>query len=157
MNRIALFLLIILLASACAPAGHSNVGFKSDMNQFLGQYGVSTTDLKCSMLGNGVNVGPEAYCLLSLTQADVDAVVNQLGLRQKTDIAVSWQPTGADCWTRLDFHDPLDSQWYLSEDNASNLVAENGVHFVYFRLFYKPDSSEGCISTSYVPPLPSNN
>lgn len=151
MKRILLVLIIILTTAACAPGGYTNAGFKSDVTQFLSQQGVVTGELKCTMLGNGVTAGPDGMCLLSLTDADVNTVVSHLALQLKTDDAVLWQPSGADCWTRLDFHDPNASQWYLSVDNAPNLKAETGVKFAYFRLFYQPATAEGCISTAYVP------
>lgn len=150
MKRLIQFVFIVGLFSACAPMEHSSTGFKTDMKQFLDEQGIVTDDLKCSMLGNGVNVGPEAYCLITLSNADVNNLATRFDLRHKTDIAVSWQPTGADCWTRLDFHDPTASAWYISADDSPNLKMANGTELDYFRLFYKEDSAEGCISTAYV-------
>lgn len=152
MKTLILFLLMLLLAAVgCAPGSYTNAGYQSDMIQLLSEEGLSATDLKCSMLGNGVTAGPDGMCLLTLSEAGVNVVVTGLGLRLKTDDAVTWQPSGADCWTRLDFHDPTASQWYLSVDNAPNLAADNGARFAYFRLFYQPGSAESCISTAYAP------
>lgn len=149
MKSLILCLFILLLAAGCAPGGYTNAGYKSDITQLLSEEGLLSTDLKCTILGNGVTAGPDGMCLLMLTEADVNTVVTRLSLQRKTDDAVTWQPSGADCWTRLDFHDPTASQWYLSADNASNLVADNGAKFAYFRLFYQPDTAESCISTAY--------
>jgi hypothetical protein len=88
-------------------------------------------------------------CLLTMSEAEVPAMVSTLGLEQKLDSVVTWQPSGPDCWTRLDFHDQSVSQWYLSPANDSHLQLANGKRLAYFRLFYLRDNGAACISVSY--------
>ena len=147
MRRILLLISLIAAVAACSPTSIPNI--KDDMTEFLSQKGLVKSNLKCLLLGNGVTPGPDGMCLLSMTDADATAIVSTLGLQLKTDSAVSWQPSGPDCWTRLDFNDQTVAKWYLSPKDASNLQLGNGKHFAYFRLFYLQDKSEGCISVSY--------
>lgn len=145
--RIVLLLCLLIVAAACSPSGVPDIS--ADMNQFLAQNGVSNSDLKCMLLGNGVKQGPDAMCLLPLTNTDVSALVNTLGLQPKTDSFVSWQPSGPDCWTRFDFHDLTFSKWYTSGEDDAHIKLPTGASFTYFRLFYSEDKSSGCISVSY--------
>ncbi len=146
--RITLLLCLLIVGiAACSPSGIPDIA--ADMNQFLAQNGVSNTELKCMMLGNGVTPGPDAMCLLPMTSADVSTIVNALGLQPKTDLLVTWQPSGPDCWTRFDFHDQSLSKWYVREGVDAQIKLQNGVSFTYFRLFYSEDKSSGCISVSY--------
>ncbi len=147
MRNTLLLILLSLLLAACATSGPPDI--TTDMTGFLTQQGLPTENLKCSMLGNGVTPGPDAMCLLPLTDPEVSAVVSTIGLQQKTDTVVSWEPSGPDCWTRLDFHDQNVAKWYVSPKNAPNLQLPSGAQFVYFRLFYLQDKSAGCISVSY--------
>lgn len=149
MKLVLLLTLWMLFAAACEPAGYTNTGFNADVAGFLSQQGLAPTDLKCSLLGTGVTRGPDGMCMLTMTDVDVAALVSSLGLQMKKDIFVSWQPTGADCWTRLEFHDPNYSQWYITPDDGPHLKAANGAEFSYFRLFYDQDTATACISISY--------
>ncbi len=147
--KIALLLILFCVSVvACSPSGTPNIN--ADMKQFLAQNGLTSTDMKCSMLGNGVTPGPDGMCLLKLANVDANALISTMGLQQKTDTVVSWEPSGPDCWTRLDFHDQAVSKWYLSPANAPNLKMENGTRLAYFRLFYVPDKEAACISISYL-------
>ena len=147
MRFVLLVILLSVLASACAAGGPPNI--TADMTEFLAQKGLSTVSLKCSMLGNGVTPGPDGMCLLPLSSTEVANMVNALGLQQKTDTAVSWEPSGPDCWTRLDFHDQTVAKWYLSQPNDPQLKLPDGAQLVYFRLFYLEDKAAACISVSY--------
>lgn len=148
MKRTLLLTLLTVVLAACAPTGHTNAGFTSDVTQFLSQRGLPTTDLKCYMLGNGVTPGPEGMCLLTMTDSDVNAMTAALGLQPKQDTLVAWMPTGPDCWTRLKFNDQSRAKWY-TDSAGGNLQLNSSTAFVYFRLFYYPDDSAACISLAY--------
>ncbi len=147
MRSVLLLISLIVAVSACSPIATPDI--TNDMREFLTQKGLSNADLNCDMLGNGVTPGPEAMCMLPLTETDASTMVSTLGLQPKTDSFVSWQPSGPDCWTRLDFHDQTVAKWYISAKDASNLQLPNGMRWLYFRLFYLQNKSGGCISISY--------
>lgn len=143
--RYVLIVLLALFLISCSTPPDDNT-LRNDVSNLLSKNGLTELQLNCETLGDGISPAQNGLCFLIVTQDDVDTLTQNLGLTSVADFTDSWQLSGPDCWTRLDFVDPAVAQWY--EFPFTNPGLSIG-QFAYLRVFYRPNKDLGCISVGY--------
>lgn len=143
--RYVLIVLLALFLISCSTPPDDNT-LRNDVSNLLSKNGLTELQLNCETLGDGISPAQNGLCFLIVTQDGVDTLTQNLGLTPVADFTDSWQLSGPDCWTRLDFVDPTVAQWY--EFPFTNPGLSIG-QFAYLRVFYRPNKDLGCISVGY--------
>jgi len=147
--RILLLSLLLVMVAACTTTTEENIKLARDVNEVLSALGVTSIELDCSMLGDGISAAYNGICLLKLPEPETTQIVSGLNLSKVTDLTVNWGLSGPDCWTRLEFVNRENADWYESTIGDSRLHLSDNRQFEYLRLFVHPMHENGCISVAY--------
>jgi hypothetical protein len=151
--RFALFTACAFLAASDASWNRSNApGLRDDLSELFTRSHLSVANFTCGMVGTT----REAYATLTLSKADADKLIQELGLAEYKNPIVSGRRLPPQLADAAGKH-ALAAAWEKSpdirllaiEERPPALRLKSGRNFDHLFLFFRESNGEACLFVSY--------